>query len=330
MKILYIKPSTDEREAIEAGLSEHELFFSDDLDLVQEDVCNTVEAISVFVNTQLREDTLARFPKLTLIVARSTGFDHIDIATARAKGVTVVHVPRYGSQTVAEFTFALIFALAKNVFTAYADMQFKSSITNLDQYEGCNLMGKTLGVVGTGLIGQRVSMIAACLGMKVLAYDVNQNEALQSVVSYVDLDTLLSQSDFVTLHVPGNKHTHHLINAEKIALLKPSAYLVNTARGQVIETRALVAALEEGRIKGAALDVLEGEQYLREASAEMLADPVIRQLVDDNRKLIAMEQAIITPHIAFDTREAKDEIVETTIANIKAFARGETINEVPL
>jgi D-lactate dehydrogenase len=330
MKILYIKPSTDEREAIEAGLSEHELFFSDDLDLVQEDVCNTVEAISVFVNTQLREDTLARFPKLTLIAARSTGFDHIDIATARAKGVTVVHVPRYGSQTVAEFTFALIFALAKNIFSAYTDMQFKSSITNLDQYEGCNLAGKTLGVVGTGLIGQRVSMIAACLGMKVLAYDVNQNGALQSVVTYVDLDTLLSQSDFVTLHVPGNKHTHHLINAEKIALLKPNAFLINTARGEVIETHALVVALEEGHIKGAALDVLEGEQYMREVSPEELADPEVRQLVDDNRKLIAMEQAIITPHIAFDTREAKDEIIETTIANIKAFSLGDAINEVPI
>jgi D-lactate dehydrogenase len=329
MKILYIKPSAGEREAASAGLEGHELIFSDDLDSVSESVCDSVEAISVFVNTPLSAESISRFPRLQLIATRSTGFDHVDTEAARAKGIRVVHVPRYGSQTVAEYTFALIFALAKNVFAAYTDMQFKSAVTDLDQYEGCNLMGKTLGVVGTGLIGQRVSAIAAGLGMKVLAYDVAPTEAIQSIVTYVDLDTLLSQSDFVTIHVPGNKHTHHLIHAEKIALLKKSAYLINTARGEVIETHALVTALEEGRIRGVALDVLEGEHYLRKATPEQLSDPVIRQLLEDNRKLIAMDQAIITPHIAFDTREAKEEIMETTIANIKAFARGEIVNEVP-
>lgn len=332
MEILYVKPGIGEKEKVEQGFPEHSFIFTDDIASISDEICEKIDVISVFVNAPLDATTLTRFSSLKLIAARSTGFDHIDKAQADKMGATIVHVPRYGSQTVAEYTFTLMFALARNAFVAYADMQFTSEVKDLDQYEGCNLTGKNIGVIGTGLIGQRVCTIAKCLGMNVLAYDPYPNEALRSSVTYVDLDTLLSQADFVTIHVPANPHTYHLLNAEKIALLKQSAYLINTARGEIVDTHALVVALQEKRIRGAALDVLEGERYLREESRlspEEKNDSVIQQLLEDNHALIAMKEAIVTPHIAFDTKEAKEEITQTTIANIKAFAEGKIINEIP-
>lgn len=332
MRILYVKPSAREKEAVGAALEEHDLVFVDTLDGLDNALCESVEILSVFVDTSLDAQTLDRFSNLKLIATRSTGFDHIDSDYAGKRGIPVVHVPRYGSQTVAEYTLALMFALARNTFAAYADMRSKAAVINLEPYEGCNLMGKSLGVIGTGLIGQRVCAMASCLGMQVFAYDQFPNEALQASVAYVDLDVLLRESDFVTIHVPSTPQTRHLLNAEKIALLKRSAYLINTARGDIIETHALLSALKEGRIRGAALDVLEGEKYLKGESsltAEEMADSHIQESLRDNHELILMDNVIVTPHIAFDTREAKEEILETAVATIRAFAEGEIINKIP-
>lgn len=334
MRILYVKPGVLERKTVETALSAHELIFTDDLDTVDEDVCMGVDVLSVFVDTAVDASMLERFPKLSLIAARSTGFDHIDIRRAELLGIIVLHVPRYGSQTVAEFAFTLMFAITRNAFLAYGDMQFKSPVTNLEKYEGFNLAGKKLGVVGTGLIGQRVCAIAQCFGMEILAFDLYPNEPLKaSGVRYLSLDALLQEADIVTLHLPSTKETHHVLDAEKLSLMKKDAYLINTARGDLVDTHALVKALKEGAIKGVALDVLEGERYLREEdqlSNEEKNDENIQRLLRDNHALIEMENAIITPHIAFDTKEAKAEIVETTIKNIESFVGGEIINKVPL
>lgn len=334
MRILYVKPGVLEKQTVEAALSVHELIFTDDLDTVREEDCLNIDALSVFVDTPIDAQMLERFPKLSLIAARSTGFDHIDVHRAELLGITVLHVPRYGSQTVAEFTFALMFAITRNAFLAYGDMQFRSPVTNLEKYEGVNLEGKKLGVVGTGLIGQRVCAIARCFGMEVLAFDLYPNEALKaSGVVYLPLDELMREADVVTLHLPSTKESHHIVNADMLSLMKKDAFLINTARGDLIDTHALVKTLGEGGIKGAALDVLEGERYLREEdslSEEERNDTGITWLLNDNHALIKMENAIVTPHIAFDTREAKAEIVETTIKNILSFAEGEIVNKVPL
>jgi D-lactate dehydrogenase len=333
MRILYVKPGVLERQTVQTALSEHELIFTDDLDAVDEEICMDVDILSVFVDTAVDAAVLERFPKLSLIAARSTGFDHIDAHRAELLGITVLHVPRYGSQTVAEFAFTLMFAITRNAFLAYGDMQFKSQVTNLEKYEGFNLSGKKLGVVGTGLIGQRVCSIARCFGMTVLAYDLYPNEDLKaSGVAYLPLDELLREADIVTLHLPSTKETRHMLNTEMLSLMRKDAYLVNTARGDLVDTHALVRVLQEGRIRGAALDVLEGERYLREEdrlSEEERNDENIKRLLEDNHALIEMENAIVTPHIAFNTREAKAEIVETTIHNIQSFMEGTIVNKVP-
>ena len=337
MKIVYVLPYEGEAEIVSAGVSEGEVLVVDDVSYVEQSVRSEVEILSVFVDYQVTAEVLDIFPNLKMISTRSVGYDHIDMAAATKRGITLCRVPHYGTRTVAEYAIALIFALSRNAFRAYTDMQSNAGITNFENYEGFDLCGKTLGVVGTGAIGHNVCLIARGLGLEVLAYDVSPNEAFakENDFRYTTLEETLKATDIVTLHVPLIPPTKHLINEEKLRLMKPGSYLINTARGEIVDTKALVKVLEEGHLAGAGLDVLEGERELRE-EAELLStngpdakvDAETWQTLVVDHTLINMPNVIVTPHIAFNTVEAKREITDTTLANINKFIAGEPQNIV--
>lgn len=328
MHLLYLRPYDGEERIIEdiapPGVT---VQFAESLEEVTTDQRQTVDALSVFVDTEVRVETLDALPNLRFIATRSAGFDHIDVTAATERGIVISRVPHYGTRTVAEFAIALMFALSRNAFRAYTDMLQRSSLSDLEAYEGFDLAGKTLGVVGTGAIGRSVCQVARGIGMNVIAYDVVADPAFAAAtgVVYDDLANLLGASDIVTLHVPSLPDTRHLINAERLAEMKPGSYLINTSRGEVVDTRALVQALNSGHLAGAGLDVLEGEHALRE-EVHLLAggnvDPELWATLVADHSLIDMPNVIVTPHIAFNTKEAKREITEITIDNITAFVAG--------
>ncbi|OGZ00273.1 MAG: hypothetical protein A2945_04575 [Candidatus Liptonbacteria bacterium RIFCSPLOWO2_01_FULL_52_25] len=270
----------------------------------------------VFIDSKVDGATIAALPNLKLIATLSTGFDHIDLETAVAKGITVSSVPSYGEQTVAEFAFALLLALTRKVCEARESLREGKFLMN--DFEGTDLAGKTFGVVGTGRIGKHAVRMAKGFGMNVIAYDVYHDDAFAKEMGfpYVSLEELLAQSDVVSLHCPYLPSTHHLINAQNIGLIKKGAYLINTARGAVVETQAVVEALQRGLLSGAGLDVFEEESAM--AVGDMSAV----------RELLTMPNVILTPHTGFNTRESSLRILDTTFGNIAAFTAGAPTNVV--
>lgn len=292
---------------------------------------DSAEALCIFIDSHIGEEELSRFPALKLIATRSTGFDHIDLAVAKARGITVVTVPFYGENTVAEFTFALILSLSRRIPEAEAIVKAGGfSPTGL---RGFDLEGKTLGVVGCGHIGMHVIRVANGFGMRVVGFETHPDPAVATAnnFTFASLDELLAQSDIITLHVPYNPHTHHLINKENIGTIKKGAYLINTARGAVVETEALVEALQNGTLAGAGLDVLEEEGDLADEML-LLADEhpneAALRVTLENHYLITHPRVIVTPHLAFNTTEAIERILDTTIENIRHFSEGSPANVI--
>ena len=299
----------------------------EDEDLVQ---IADAEVVSPFIYSRLDAARLAKLPKLKLVATRSTGFDHIDLTECKRRGIMVCNVPFYGENTVAEHTFALILALSRKVHEAF--VRVRAGNFSLDGLRGFDLKDKTVGVVGAGHIGLHVIRIARGFGMNVLAFDVRRDNFLAEVLgfTYADLDTLLGRSDIITLHAPYNKHTHHLINRDNVGKIKRGAILINTARGALVDTEALLSALDKGILSGAGLDVLEGEEAIYEESA-LLGDAVnperLRQALQ-NHVILKHPNVVFTPHNAFNSQEALERILETTAENIAAFAAGTPKNVV--
>ncbi|MBI4119003.1 MAG: hydroxyacid dehydrogenase [Parcubacteria group bacterium] len=324
MKAAFFEATDKEKEYISSNLPETENFFV--AEKINKDNAATVreaEIISVFVGHDVTAGVMDALPNLRLIATRSTGFDHIDLEHARAKNIAVANVPAYGSRTVAEFTFGLILTLSRKIFSARRQM-LENEDFSMEKLEGFDLKGKTLGVVGTGRIGRNVIKIARAFEMNVLAADIkpDENFAAEAGFQYVPLEELLKNSDIVSLHAPYLPETKHLINSGNIQLMKKGSYLINTARGELVETDALLKALTTGQLAGAGLDVLESERQLKE-EAELLAYQPGQikdfQTLSEDHILINMPQVIVTPHIAFCTREAREEIIKTTVENIKSF-----------
>lgn len=293
-------------------------------------LASNAEVISVFIYSKLSASVLRRLPKLRLIATRSTGFDHIDLAACRKQKIIVCNVPSYGENTVAEHTFALILSLSRNIHKAYVKT-IKGDFS-LEGLQGFDLKGKTLGVIGAGHIGLHVIKMAKGFGMKVVVFDVKKNVFLSEVLDYqhVNLETLLRSSDIVSLHTPHLASTHHLMNRKNFSLMKRGALLINTARGGLIDTDALVWALDEGIISGAGLDVLEGEDLVKEERQLLSQDFSKEKLATAlrNHILLHRENVVITPHIAFDSREALLRILETTVNNVTNFLAGAPANVV--
>lgn len=288
--------------------------------------------VSVYSWSRVDAAVLEKLPGLRLIATRSTGTDHLDLAACRARSVVVCNVPEYGIRTVAEHTLALMLALSRKIL--YCDNRTRVCNFSREGLRGFDLEGKTLGLVGCGKIGSRVASIARAFAMQVVVYDVRRDAVLAQRFgfTYVDsLTELLRQSDIVSLHVPLTGETRHLINMETIAAIKPGALLINTARGDVVETKALLSALADGRLAGAGLDVLENERLIHE-EAEMLANgaPSVQELSSlvHNHMLLNNPRVIVTPHNAFNSEEAVRKIITTTVDNIASFLAGKPQNIV--
>lgn len=324
MKILYAYQSEVEREYVAGKLAGHELIFhAGPLQAGESWSGAGVEAISIFVDSPVGTVELERLPDLKLITTRSTGFDHVDIEVAKARGVTVLSVPAYGEHTVAEFVFALLFLLARRLESA-REAVVRGGAFDPKNFTGFDLYGKTLGVLGTGRIGKNVIKIAKGFGMKVLAFDLYPDHTFATAegITYDSLDEIYAQSDIITLHLPGGKETEGIINDQAINKFKSGMIIVNTARGSLIDTAALVQGLTTGTIAGAGLDVLAEEGNVADemhllAAPHPNADNLKTLLL--NHYLIDHPRVVITPHMAFNTKEALQRILDTTIDNLNNF-----------
>jgi len=311
--------------------SGHQLKFSaEKIDLANCDP--ETEAVSVFTTSHVSQQVIEAMPKLKLIACRSTGFDNIDLKATKDHGVSVVNVPTYGEETVAEYVFALLLALQRKL---PAVLRAESQTVSSDELMGHDLEGLTIGVVGTGHIGQNVIKIANGFSMQVLAYDVKPKPELegQHNFNYVDLDELLKRADIVSLHTPYLPSTHHLMNHDNLSKMKPGAILVNTARGEIVDTAALCELLVDGQLGGAAIDVIEGEALLhyREETALLRSHTIPEALLRHSVEISTLEKmpnVIISPHNAFNTAEAIYRINQITAGNITDFWRGNVTNKV--
>ncbi len=326
-KIVFYGTKPWEQEYLTGALKGHRLdFYAEHLDEETKlPETSDAEVISVFVDSDISKKVLDRFPELKFIVTRSTGFDHIDLETCTERGIKVANVPSYGDNTVAEYVFALILALSRKIYIAYEQVREEGDFS-YDALQGFDLLGKTMGVIGTGRIGRYTAQIANGFGMRVLAYDITPDSkfARKNNVRYVSLEELLKESDIVSLHVPYMKETHHLLNKDKMAMMKKGAYLINTSRGAVVDTQALVVALKDGQLGGAGLDVLEEEEAVKDEVEFLLNQKVTEHDLRDviaNHILIDIPNVIITPHTAFNTKEALMRILDTTIGNINSYLK---------
>ncbi len=331
MRIAVFEINKWEQETLEKDLKGHILkFFAEPLEVVNCQEIKDFDVVSVFIYSKITAEVLDKLPKLKMITTRSTGFDHIDIKESQKRNIAVCNVPFYGENTVAEHTFALILALSRNVHKSYVrGLRGDFSIEGL---KGFDLKDKTLGVVGAGHIGLHVIRIAKGFGMNVLAFDVSQNKFLAEVLGfeYVSLDYLLANSDIISLHAPGGEATHHLINKQNIKQIKKGVILINTSRGSLVETDALLEAMDKGILAGAGFDVLEGEELIKEEK-QLLYDKEnpekLKQLLKDHI-ILNKDNVVYTPHIAFYSQEALERILETTVKNINSFGENKLQNSV--
>ena len=300
-----------------------------DQNITPENIDPKTEILAVFVESPVTKAIINKLPKLKMIATMSTGFDHIDLTAAKTRHIPVCNVPSYGENTVAEHAMALMLGLTRKLFQSVK--RVKEGVYDFHGLRGVDLKGKTLGVVGTGHIGAHLIKMAKGFDMNVLAYDPYPNRDLAKKLDfqYVTLDKLLANSDFISLHVPLFKNTYHLINQKNIKKIKKGAYLINTARGGLIDPEALVWALQKNQIAGAGLDVLEDENFIQNEE-KIIGGCTDCQLKTNlmNDIIIDHPNTIVTPHNAFNSTEALRRIVDTTVDNIKSFAKGEVKNDV--
>lgn len=334
-KIAFFEIEDWEREYVKNQLKNADFFFSKDkLNKDNLPSQKDFDAISVFVGSEVGKEVINSFPNLKLITTRSTGFDHIDSSEAKTKNIKTGYVPGYGDNTVAEFAFGLLLNLSRKIYDAFDKIRERADFS-FDGLQGFDLNGKTIGVVGTGRIGKYSIKIAKGFGMNILAYDVYPDKELEKEmdIKYVSFDELLANSDVITLHIPYSESNHYLINSGNIGKIKKSAVLINTARGPLVETEALIKALNEGRLGGYGTDVLEEEGIIKDEKTFLLhGHPEGHNLktILASHILIDMPNVIITPHNAFNTKEALQRILSTDIENIKFFLeKNETKFPIP-
>lgn len=275
------------------------------------------QAVCAFVNDHLDRAALEALHALgvRLVLLRSAGFNHVDLAAAAALGLAVARVPEYSPHAVAEHTVALILTLNRKIHRAHA--RVREGNFALEGLLGFDLHGSTVGVVGTGKIGGRFARIMSAFGCRILACDPQRDAEIDALgAEYVALPELLSASDIVSLHCPLTPSTRHLIDARALARMKPGAMLVNTSRGAVLDTRAVITSLKRGHLGGLGLDVYEEEAdlFFRDLSDEVLQDDVFA-------RLLTFPNVLITGHQGFFTAQAMSAIAQTTLDNADAFAR---------
>ncbi|OHA89352.1 MAG: hypothetical protein A2653_01520 [Candidatus Zambryskibacteria bacterium RIFCSPHIGHO2_01_FULL_43_25] len=332
MKILYSFDKEAEKEFVSRALSDYDVVFHPGS--LQDGIWsgNGIECLCIFVDSKVGKEEFDKLPDLKLVATRSTGYDHVDVEEAKKRGIAVANVPTYGEHTVAEFAFALLLTISRKIFEARKRVIETGSFSS-EGLMGFDLKGKTIGVVGTGNIGKNLIKIARGFEMNILAFDIHEDQEFAEKMGfkYVSLSDLFKESDVISLHLPENEHTHHLINKDKLAEMKPGVVIVNTARGGLIDTEALVEGLEKGIIGGVGLDVLSEEGYVAD-EIKLIGKPhpqeeQLKNLLM-NHYLIDHPRVIITPHTAFNTKEAMGRILGVTIDNIKSFFAGAPKNTV--
>lgn len=327
MKIGFFELEGWENKTLQDNFIKDQLFFSKDkLEPLNIPLQKDFEVISVFVNSILNKEVLSQFPDLKFIATRSTGFDHIDIAYCKERGIKIGYVPNYGMNTVAEYAFGLILNLTRKLYQSIDQIKENGSFS-LEGMRGIDIKGRTLGVIGTGRIGRESIKIAKGFGMNVIAFDAYQDVKAASELGfqYVSLEDLLKNSDVITIHTVYNPSTHHLINENNFQFIKKGAFLVNTARGAIVQTEALIVALKKGILGGYAADVLEDEGEVKDELNYLMKtrpkEEVVKNMLYDHI-LMEMPNVLLTPHNAFNTEEALQRILNTTMENIKGFESG--------
>jgi D-lactate dehydrogenase len=281
------------------------------------------EAVCSFVNDHVDEQALGilKAGGTRLVAVRAAGFNHVDLQAASRLGIRVVRVPAYSPHAVAEHAVCLLLALNRKIHRAAG--RVRELNFSLDGLVGFDLHGKTVGVIGTGRIGQVFARIMHGFGCRVLAYDLRPDPGIAALpgLQYVDLPRLFLESDVVSLHVPLTPETRHLIDARALAAMKRGVFLINTGRGALIETRALIEALKTGQVGAAGLDVYEEEEnvFFQDLSGKVLQDDVLA-------RLLTFPNVLITAHQAFLTREALRNIAETTVDSLRELAEGRPLS----
>lgn len=279
-------------------------------------------AVCLFVNDEADAGVIERLAAggTRLIALRCAGFNNVDLVAAERHGVAVVRVPAYSPHAVAEFTIGLMLSLVRRIHRAH--QRTRENNFALDGLLGFDLYGKTVGVIGTGKIGALVARILLLgFGCRVLAADPHPDPALATVgVHYADSESVIAESDILTLHCPLTPQTHHLLNACRFARMKRGAMVVNTSRGAILDAEAAIEALKSGQLGGLAIDVYEQE-------ADLFFEDLSNEIIQDDtlQRLLMFPNVLVTGHQAFFTREALESIADTTLSNISAFARGEPL-----
>lgn len=336
----FVETEAGEAEFFETALPECEVRIASSLDSISEEA----EVLSTFIYSKVDCAFLKAHPRLRLIATRSTGFDHIDLATCRERNITVSTVPFYGNNTVAEHTMSLLLGLSRRLRETMAASRLPSF--SFKELRGFDLNRKVIGIIGTGHIGMHVIRMARAFNMEVIAYDMKPSTFLADTLGfrYVTLDELFALSDVISLHVPLFPDTFHLINRERLVRTKRGVIILNTSRGGLIDTEALIEALDSGQVGGAGLDVLEDEELLHQETVHLISEQIVLRLHEDispgelrsyapqrageiarlmkTSDLIDRPNVIFTPHTGFNSVEAVQRINTMTVENIRAFHAG--------
>ncbi len=334
-KIIYFDVQEDEREFLKLhneGKYDYYLESCSLTGLLQvPDEYKDARIISVFTTSRVGKEVLEQFPELELIALRSVGFNHIDLDYCNEHNIVVENTPNYGNKSVAEFAMALLLDVCRKITRAY--LEYKEIDIDTKNFTGQELGGKTIGIVGLGAIGTEFAKLSYAFDMNILGCDIRQKQNLieDYRVKYTDFDTLLKNSDFISIHAPLTKDNYHIFNESAFKKMKNTAILINTARGEHIETQALYNAIVNKEIAGAGLDVLESEETITDADylvdINRLTEGTLRQTIL-NTRLQQLPNVIITPHIAYNTKEAINRILDTVMSNINSFVEGVVDNNV--
>jgi D-lactate dehydrogenase len=300
-------------------------FFETALNVDTATLTTGFNVVCVFVNDNVDKNTIEVLSKngIKLIALRCAGYNNVDIKAAKSQNIKVVRVPAYSPEAVAEHAVALILTLNRKTHKAYN--RVREGNFSLKNLIGFNLYGKTLGIIGTGKIGQTFCRVMSGFGCNIVAFDIVQSQELINIgVTYVPLDDVFQKADIISLHCPLNPHTKHLINEQSINLMKEGVMIINTSRGALIHTADVIKGLSSKKIGYLGIDVYEQEEnlFFEDFSEQIIPDDLLL-------RLSSFPNVLITSHQAFFTKEAMDEITTTTLANINAFEKNlELVNEV--
>ena len=293
--------------------------------LTDDDYINT-DVLSVYRSSILSADVLKKFKNLRIIATRSFGFSHIDLDYCKKNNISVLNVGQYGEIAVSEYALGLIIALTRNI--RYSLLDIKNNNVNPKKYEGCLLNNLTIGIIGCGKVGKQLGKIADFFGMKVLVSSYKDEPNFEKFCNIVPFDRLLSESDIIFLHMPFTTETYQIIGNDELSRMKKGVYIINTSSVELIDLNALYLHLINGKVKGAGLDTLESdyaEGTVKESGNETMNT---RNNYKITKKLLKLPNVIITPHVAYNTSDSIDYVLETTINNIRDAQKGMYTNRV--